>query len=239
MIMLGTFVNFLAVVIGGILGSLIREGLKENYKEIVMQAIPLAVIFIGISGALKGLLAPGAEPLLFIISLVIGGIIGEALGIERRLESFGESIQKRFIKGESRFAEGFVSASLIFCVGSMAILGSLDSGIRNNHDILYAKSMLDGTFSVIYAATLGIGVAFSAIPVLVYQGSITIMAQHIAPYLTADMIREISIVGGILIFCIGISMLNIRKIKTGNLLPAMIIPVIYYLLKDPVISLFL
>lgn len=239
MIMLGTFVNFLAVLIGGTLGSLIKEGLKDNYKEIVMQAIPLAVIFIGISGALKGLLSPGAEPLLFIISLVIGGLIGEAMGIERRLENFGESIQKRFIKGESRFAEGFVSASLIFCVGSMAILGSLDSGIRNNHEILYAKSMLDGTFSVIYAATLGIGVAFSAVPVLIYQGLITVMAQYIAPYLSADMIREISIVGGILIFCIGISMLNIRKIKTGNLLPAMIIPVIYYLLKDPVMSFFM
>lgn len=239
MIMLGTFVNFLAVLIGGTLGSILKEGIKDNYKDIVMQAIPLAVIFVGISGALKGLLSPGAEPLLFIISLVIGGLIGEALGIERRLENFGEMIQKRFIKGESSFAEGFVSASLIFCVGSMAILGSLDSGIRNNHDILYAKSMLDGTFSLIYAATLGIGVAFSAIPVFVYQGTITVLAKYIAPYLSADMIREISIVGGILIFCIGISMLNIKKIKTGNLLPAMIVPVIYYLLKDPVMAFFI
>ncbi len=239
MIMLGTFVNFLAILIGGSLGSILRGGIKDNYKDIVMQAIPLAVIFIGISGALKGLLSPGAEPLLFIISLVIGGLIGEAMGIERGLENFGELIQKRFIKGESAFAEGFVSASLIFCVGSMAILGSLDSGIKNNHDILYVKSMLDGTFSLMYAATLGIGVAFSAIPVLVYQGSITIMAKYIAPYLSADMIREISIVGGILIFCIGINMLDIVKIKIGNLLPAMIIPVIYYLLKDPVMSFFM
>lgn len=239
MIMLGTFVNFLAILIGGSLGSILRGGIKDNYKDIVMQAIPLAVIFIGISGALKGLLSPGAEPLLFIISLVIGGLIGEAMGIEKGLENFGELIQKRFIKGESAFAEGFVSASLIFCVGSMAILGSLDSGIRNNHDILYVKSMLDGTFSLMYAATLGIGVAFSAIPVLVYQGSITIMAKYIAPYLSADMIREISIVGGILIFCIGINMLDIVKIKIGNLLPAMIIPVIYYLLKDPILSFFM
>ncbi len=239
MIMLGTFINSLTIIVCAVIGLLLSKGLKENYKEILLQAVPLAVIFIGMSGTLKGLMSEDAEPLLFIISLVIGGLAGEIIGIEASLERLGEGLQKKFGNGEGTFAKGFVSATLIFCVGSMAILGSLDSGLRGNHETLFAKSILDGVLTVILTSSLGIGVAFSALSVLIYQGSITLMSGFIAPYMTADMLREISIVGGVLIFSLGMSMLDIVKIKTGNLLPAILVPVIYYLFRDHAMVFFL
>lgn len=236
-VMLGTIVNALAIIVGSIVGSLVRNGLKEKYKNIIMQAIPLAVLFIGASGSIQGIIDPNSEPVLFIISLVIGGILGEWIGIESKLESMGNLIQKRFGAKDSNIAKGFVSASIIFCVGTMAILGALQSGLEGKHDMLFAKSILDGITSVILASSLGIGVIFSAAAVFIYQGLITIFAGEIESYMTEDMIREISIVGGILIFSIGLSMLEIKKIKTGNLLPAIFIPVVYYIVIIPLIGL--
>ncbi len=236
--MLGNYVNFLLIVIGTILGLLVRNGLKEEYKKTVMQAIGLAVVFIGASGAISGLLNPESEPLLFIISLVIGAVIGELLGIENALEKLGMFLQRKVGSKEHNIAQGFVTASLIFCVGTMAIIGSLESGLLGDHSILYAKSILDGVTSMILASTLGIGVIFSAGAVFIYQGAIIIFAGLLEPLLTTEVIREISIIGGILIFGIGTNMLEITKIKTANLLPAILVPVIYYILVIPLKGLF-
>jgi uncharacterized membrane protein YqgA involved in biofilm formation len=227
MVLTGTIVNTLAIVGGTTIGLIFKKGLKENIKEITNQALGLAVLFIGMVTTLSGLLNPESKPLLFIISLVVGGILGEWMTIEARLDNLGEKLKSRLGEGHGQVSEGFVTATLIYCVGSMTILGSLQSGLENKHDILFAKSMLDGIASIILASSLGIGVIFSALAVFLYQGALTLLASVIGPYATEEIIREISIVGGILIFGIGLNLLEIRRIKTGNLLPALIIPPIW------------
>lgn len=236
--MLGNYVNAAAIVIGCLLGLLVHKGLKEAYKDIIMQAIGLSVLFVGAAVAIGGLLDPNSEAVLFIISLVIGGAVGEVIGIEKSLEKAGRLLQKKVGTGENNIAQGFVTASLIFCVGTMAIIGSLESGLRGNYDILFAKAVLDGITSMILATTLGIGVIFSAGAVFIYQGAIILFAGSLEPLLTNQVIREISIIGGILIFGIGLNMLEIKKIKTANLLPAVIVPVIYYFWILPLLGLF-
>lgn len=236
--MLGNYVNAAAIVIGCLLGLLVHKGLKEAYKDIIMQAIGLSVLFVGAAVAIGGLLDPDSEAVLFIISLVVGGAVGEVIGIEKSLEKLGRLLQKKVGTGDNNIAQGFVTASLIFCVGTMAIIGSLESGLRGNYDILFAKSVLDGITSMILATTLGIGVIFSAGAVFIYQGAIILFAGSLEPLLTNQVIREISIIGGILIFGIGLNMLEIKKIKTANLLPAVIVPVIYYFWILPLLGLF-
>lgn len=236
--MLGNFVNAGAIVLGCILGLMIRHGLKERFKEIVMQAIGLSVLFIGTASAINGLLDPKSEPILFIVSLVIGGLIGEWINIEKRLENLGDFLHSKLSSKEHNISQGFVTASLIFCVGTMAIIGSLESGLRNNHEMLFAKAVLDGITSIVLTTTLGIGVILSAVAVFLYQGSIVIFASYVEPYLSVEIIREMSIVGGILIVGIGLTMLNIIKVKTANLLPAIIVPVLWYLVGVPILNLF-
>lgn len=236
--MLGNYVNSGAIILGCLIGILIKNGLKEKYKEIVMEAIGLSVIFIGASSAIKGLLDPDVVPVLFILSLVIGGLIGEFIGVEKWLESVGNFLQKRFGAKDQDISQGFVDASLIFCVGAMAIMGSLNSGLRGDHNTLFAKAILDGITSLVLTTTLGIGVIFSAVAVFLYQGVIVIFAHSVEPYLSTDIIREMTIVGSVIIVGIGLSMLNIKKIKTANLLPAIMIPVIYYLVILPIIHMF-
>lgn len=236
--MLGNYVNTLTIILGSILGLLVHKGLKEEYKAIVMQAIGLSVLFIGATTAIGGLLNPESESILFIISLVIGGIVGEIIGIEKGLEKLGLLLQRKVGSGEHNIARGFVTASLIFCVGTMAIIGSLESGLRGNYDMLFAKSVLDGITAMILATTLGIGVIFSAAAVFLYQGAIILFASSLEPFLTTQVILEISIIGGILILGIGLNMMEIKKIKTANLLPAIFVPVIYYFLIIPLVQLF-
>ena len=226
--MLGTTVNAIAIIVGCAAGLLIKSGLSGRYKEIILQAVGLSVLFIGIASSLGNLLQPEAHPILFIISLVIGGALGEFIGIEQRLKSMGDFFERRLAGDEGSFSKGFVSASILFCVGSMAILGSFQSGTQGEHSILFAKSVLDGVISIIFASTWGLGVMLSAVSVFIYQGTLTMGAQVAEPYLTADMLREISIVGGVLMSAIGIDMLNMCKIKVGNLLPAVVVPVVYY-----------
>ncbi len=227
--MLGTTINAIAILVGGGIGLLLKGGMKEKYQSTIMTALALSVIYVGASGAISGLQQEGAESLLFIISLVLGSVVGEWLDIEAQLESLGDWIERKMHGRGSNVSVGFVTASLIFCVGSMAVLGSIDSGIQGDHTTLYIKSMLDGTMSIVLASTIGVGVLFSAVSVFLYQGSITLFAQVLQPFITADMLRELGIVGGILISCIGINMLKIKEIKVGNMLPAILIPVIYYL----------
>lgn len=227
--MLGTVVNAAAIMAGGLLGLFIKNNMPERYKDMVNHTIGLAVLFVGLSSSLGKLLLPEANPVVFIISLVVGGIAGERMDIEGRLEKLGALLESRFPAGGGSVAHGFVSASLLFCVGTMAILGSLESGIAGVHNILFAKSVLDGVTSVIFAATLGIGVLFSAASVFVYQGAITLLARVVAPWLTTAMINEISIVGGILIAALGLKMLGIKETRVGNMLPAILLPVVYLL----------
>lgn len=239
MIGLGTVVNTAAIIAGGVAGTFIKSGLPERFKKIVMQAIGLAVLLIGVSGTLQGMykVLDGGKldrqyTMLMIFSLVIGAIAGEWLNIEDKLEKLGQWFQARFAKGGGNFAEGFVTASLIYCVGAMAIVGALEDGLTGSTGTLFAKSILDGVSAVVFAATLGPGVAFAALPVLVYQGGITVMASFIEPFLTPEVITQVSLVGSVLILGIGLTMLEIKKIKVGNMLPAILVPFVYYIIKS-------
>lgn len=223
--MLGTVVNAIAIIIGGLIGTFIRNGLKENYKKTLMNGVGLTVIIIGIMGAIKS-----ENMILIIISIVLGSIIGEAIGIERKLDSMGNSLEEKLGQGNSNLSKGFVTASLVYCVGAMAIVGSLESGLLGNHDTLFAKSVLDGISSIIFASTLGIGVVFSSILVFIYQGIIILLASSLRNLLTPDVILEMSAVGGILIMGIGINILEIKKIEVGNMSPSIFIPLIYSIL---------
>jgi Uncharacterized membrane protein, possible Na+ channel or pump len=236
MICLGTIVNVTAIIVGSTAGLVLKKILSKRIVETVMQGIGLAVIVIGLFGTISAAFTvtdgklSSDHILLMIISLAAGALVGELLKIENRLDAFGKRIETRFAKpGEpSTFAQGFVTATLIFCVGSMAIVGSLEDGINRNSTILFAKSALDGITSMVLASTLGIGVLFSAVAVGVYQGIITLLAILVAPYLNDLVITQMSLIGSVLIMAIGMNMLKIAKIKVGNLLPAMFVPVIYY-----------
>ena len=219
--MLGPLVNALAIVICSLAGCFIIKGIPERFEEHIRKAIGLAVIFVGIKGALEN-----QNMLLLIISMVTGAIIGELINIDKWMNRFGKWAERKLgMNGpENRFSKGFVSASILFCTGSMAIVGSMQSGLQGNHAILFAKSILDGSISLVFGASLGIGVAFSALPVLVYQGIIALASQAVSGYLTPEIIREMSAVGSLIIAGIGFNFLAIKEIKVANLIPAMFIP---------------
>jgi uncharacterized membrane protein YqgA involved in biofilm formation len=225
--LLGTIVNTVAIIAGSLLGLLFRGGIPKKFTVTMMQAISLAVMLIGFKMALKS-----DAILLIIFSLVIGSLIGEFINIESRLERLGKRLETRFSKPGSGVAKGFVVASLVFCVGSMAIVGALESGLTGNHQTLFAKSALDGLFSIIFASSFGIGVLFSSASVFIYQGMITLTSSLMKPFLITAVINQMSAVGGILIMAIGINLLEIQKIKVGNMLPAIFIPLVYFMIKQ-------
>ena len=222
--MLGSIVNALAIVAGSLLGLLLKHGIKESYRQTIIDAMAMAVLIIGMLGAIRTDII-----LLMVISLAVGSFIGEALRIEDRLNQLGHWIECRIAQTGSGFTKGFVTASLVFCVGSMAIVGSIESGLSGNHSTLLAKSVLDGIFSIFFASTMGVGVLFSAIPILVYEGLLTIGATGLKSLLSSPMVNEISAVGGVLIMAIGINQLQLKKIRVGNMLPAIFIPLFYFL----------
>jgi len=221
--MLGTIVNALAVIAGTFIGLLLKKGIPERISDVVMKGVALCVLYIGISSALAG-----TNTLIAIISIVLGAVIGSLLDIDRRLNSLGELAERKLSKGDGKtsIAEGFVSASLLFCVGSMAIVGSIQSGLTGNHEMIYTKSMLDGISAIIFASTLGVGVFLSAAAVLVYQGIIVLCAQWVQPFLSDYAVAEMTCVGGLLIIALALNMLGITKLKTANYLPAVFIPII-------------
>jgi uncharacterized membrane protein YqgA involved in biofilm formation len=216
----GTIVNVVAIFLGCSAGFILKSKFPEKIEKIIMQALGLASLLIGMQMAIKA-----DNILLVIFSLVIGGVIGEIIDIEAGLERFGERIKRKFKSNNTseRFVEGFLTASLLYCVGSMAIMGAIKEGLSGNPDILYAKSLLDGVTSIAFTATMGIGVLFSAIPVFLYQGGITLLARTIKDFLSPEIINEMTAVGGILIWGIGFGLLGIKKIKVGNLLPAILV----------------
>lgn len=223
--MQGTFVNTIAIIIGSLVGVALRGGVPVRYKETVIGAIGLAVLLIGTKSALQT-----DALLLVIISLALGSLLGEALGIEDRLERMGHWIGRRLAGREEGVANAFVTASLVFCVGAMAVVGSLESGLNGNHQTLYAKSLLDGVTSMIFASTLGIGVLFSALVVFLYQGTITLSAAYLKPFLTPPVVAQMTAVGGLLILAIGFNILGIKRLRIGNMLPAIGMPLIYDLI---------
>jgi len=220
--LLGTLVNTLAIAAGALLGRLL-SGIPESIRQTVMQGIALAVIVLGVKMSLDT-----NNILIMIVSIVLGSIIGELMGIDKNLNRLGQWLEKKM--GGNRqgtIATGFVTATLVYCIGAMGVLGSLDSGLRNNHDILYTKSMLDGLSAIIFSSTLGIGVIFSAIPVFLYQGTIALLATQInslvSPAMLEAILAEVTAVGGLMIIAIGINILELRKINVANMLPALVI----------------
>lgn len=221
--MIGTVVNVIAIIVGSFLGFLVRGRLPERFQNIVIQGISLAVLIIGLQMAFSVESTKGT--LVVIFSLVIGGIIGEILKIESKLEAFGEKIQNRFGSDDGLFVQGFVQSSLIYCVGAMAIMGAIQDGLNNDPSILFTKSLLDGTSSIAFSATFGIGVIFSSIPVLLYQGSISLLASWAQKILNQDVVAMMTATGGLLIMAIGLNMLLSAEIKIGNLLPSIFVAI--------------
>lgn len=230
----GTLINAALIAVGTLLGIAAKKVLPAHVKDTLMHAVALVVMFIGIGGAVSASLtyADGAfgtkDTLVMILSMALGAALGEVIDIEKHLDALGARCQKKFAAGEnSSFAAGMVTATLLFCVGAMAVVGALDNGIRKNDDVLVAKSIIDCISAMILASTLGIGVLFSAVAVFVYQGAISLLGVYIEPYLTDTVISQMTFVGSILIFAIGLKMLNIAKIKVGNLLPAIFMPILF------------
>lgn len=214
-LMHGTLINAAAVLAGSILGLLLHRKFPEKIREIAFQGIGLFTIFLGVSMALKG-----TQYLFIVISLLLGGIFGELLKLEERMNQFGEWLKLKLKSNNSKFTEGLITAFLLFCMGSMTILGAFEEGAGHPPNLLLAKSVMDGFSSLALAASLGVGVLFSVIPLLIYQGGLTVFAVSLQNVLSKAIILELTSVGGILLIGLGINILEIKKIKSLNLLPS-------------------
>ena len=233
MIGLGTIVNTVAVIAGGGLGLLLKNGIAKRFEKILMQALGLATIFIGVSGVLKhmlvvengGLTTRGT--MLLIFSLVIGCLLGQLVDIESKMEAIGVKLKALArVKNDNRFVDGFVTTSLIICVGAMAIVGAMQDGLTGDCSMLIAKSLLDFVLVVILAAAYGIGAAFSAIPIFLYQGAITLIAALFGSVLSDGLIAELSFVGNALVFCVGVNLVREKTFCVANMLPALLVPML-------------
>ena len=227
--LLGTLVNTCTVIAGALIGMLLKKGIPKRISDTVFYALALVTIYIGISGSLAG-----KNTLIAVIVMVLGALIGEALDFDKRVNNIGKKLENKFDKGNqsSTFAQGFTSASLLFCVGAMTIVGCLQAGIKGDNTILFTKSAMDFVSSMIFASTMGVGVLFSAVFVLVYQGLITLLAGVISPLLTDAVIAEMSCVGFIIIIGLGLNMLNVTKLKIMNFVPAIFLPILFCPLYD-------
>ena len=233
MIGLGTIVNTAAVIFGGVLGNLLKNGIADRFQKILMQSLGLATIFIGIGGVLKHMLVvengsiSTQGSILLIFSLVIGCLLGEWLNIESKMEKIGVKLKSLArVKSDNRFVDGFVNASLIICVGAMAIVGAMQDGLTGDSSMLIAKSLLDFVIVAVLTATYGIGAAFSAVPIFLYQGSITLIAFLFGAIISDGLIAELSFVGNALIFCVGVNLVREKTFRVANMLPALLIPVV-------------
>ena len=237
MIGVGTLINTAAVIVGGLIGLLLKNGLKEDLQKSLQKACGIATIFIGASGTLGKMFvirAGGIETkgsMLLIFSLVIGIAIGELLRLESRMDNLGEKI-KRLVhrENDNRFVDSFVNVSLIICVGAMAIVGSIQDGMSGDYSMLAAKSILDFVIVMVFASSGGVGSVFAAIPLFLYQGAITLAAAVGGSFISETIINDLSFVGSALIFCVGLNLAVGKKIPVGNLLPALVVPVAYRLI---------
>lgn len=219
--LIGTLINVAAIVVGTLIGLVLKQRLPERMSTIAIQALGLVTALVGLK-----MMLTTQNVLIVLVSMVLGGVLGELLRIEGRLDSFGRRVEDKFSKEGGTFAKAFVTSSLLFCVGPMAILGALQDGLKGDFTILLTKSGMDGIASVAFASTLGIGVLFSALPIAAYQGGITLGASFLEPYLTSTMINEMTATGGLLILGIAMNILQITRIKVGNLLPAILVAAI-------------
>lgn len=232
--MIAVIVNAAAIILGGAAGLILKKGIPEGMGDLIMKGMALCVMYIGISGSLKG-----ENTLIAVLSMLIGAILGYIFRLDDRLNNFADNIEKKTGKEnavkvdsiekdveKTRVAEGFVTATLLFCIGAMAIVGSLQAGLSGDYETLFTKSTIDGITAAIFAATLGYGVLLSAIPVFIYEGIIVLISGYAAPYLSEYIIGEMTCVGSLLILAISINMLGLTKIKIMNLMPAIFIPIL-------------
>lgn len=239
---MGTIINVAAVVLGGIVGKFINAGVIKKYEDSLMCALGLCTLFIGISGVLSKMLVIGGDGLettgtmLMIFSMVLGTLAGELLHIEDHLTHLGERIKKAVgAAHDARFVESFMSNMLVICIGAMAIIGSLEDGLTGDYSMLTAKAALDCVITLIFASTMGIGAAFAAIPLGIYQGGITLLAHFIEPFLSDALVGDLSLMGSVLITGVGINLIFHKGIRLANMLPAILGPVIYHLIILPLL----
>lgn len=217
--LLGPIVNAIAIIVCALTGRFLLKGIPARFEEIVTKAIGLCVIYVGISGAL------GSKRIMILIfSLVLGSLLGELINIDKGMNKLGLWAEKKMGFGEGTFAKGFVNASILFCTGSMAIIGSMNSGLSGDHQMLFVKGILDGFISIVFAASQGIGVAFSAIPVLLYEGGITLGVSFLKDLMTPEIIAEMSAAGSLIIAAIGFNFIVEKQIKVANMIPAIFLP---------------
>lgn len=215
--MIGTVVNILAIIVGSSLGLILNNSLPDRYIKTFFQVIGLFTIYLGISMAIET-----THMLHMVMALISGALIGEALKIQQGVEKLGDFLRKRFNIGNEKFTEGLVTAFLLYCVGSLTIMGAIEAGLTGNQNLIYVKSLMDGVSSIALSSALGIGVMFSVIPLLIFQGGITFVAMYFGDFFPAIMIAEMSAVGGVLLIGLGISILDIKKLNILNMLPALI-----------------
>lgn len=229
--MLGTVVDSLAIIIGCSVGLILKKGIPERISNTIMNGLALCVLYIGISGSLKG-----DNTLITLVCMALGALIGEIIDIDKRLNKLGDFLERKLTKnkpesienGESdkSIAKSFVTASLVFCVGAMSVVGALESGLNGNHQMLFTKAVLDGVVSIVFTTTLGIGVVFSSVAVFIYEGGLTLGASALATILSQPVINSLSSIGSLLIIGLALNMLNITNIKVANLLPAVFLPIV-------------
>ena len=234
MVGLGTIVNVIVIIIGGLIGLMLKNGMKQRFCDIFSQACGLSVVFVGAAGAFELILSvhdgklTSNHTLLVVFSFVIGGFIGELINIEKGLDAMGEKLRNIVrANGDHKFVEGFVTASLVFCVGAMSICGPIEEALTGDATTLYVKSILDGVMVIVFTSIYGVGAMFSALTVGIYQGLFTIFGVYIAGFMSESLIAMISGIGSILIFAVGANVLWGRKIKVGNLIPALLVPAAY------------
>ncbi len=232
---IGTVVNVLAVIAGGLAGLIFKNGMKKRFQEILDQALGLTTIFIGASGALCGMLKIGeggnletTGTMLLIGSMVSGALIGEWIDIERRMEQFGVFLKRKVhSENDPKFVDGFVSTSLVICIGAMAIVGAIQDGLVGDPSMLYAKAILDGFIVLVFASSYGKGAIFSCLPIALWQGSLTLCARLLAPFLSEYLISQLSFVGSALIFCVGVNLCFGKHFRVGNLLPSLLTAAVF------------
>lgn len=220
---MGVIINVIAIVIGTMIGLFLKRGMSEKMSSHIMQGLALITFIIGLKGSLVD-----QDMILLIVSVSLGGYLGEMMQLEENIRKFAEWVQDKLSKegAQNQLAEGFVSAVLIFCVGAMAVMGSLEAGLRDNHQILITKAIIDGIASIILTTTKGAGVMLSALAILLYEGGIMVLAQFVAPYLSESIVYAMSAVGSLLLVALGLNLLELTKIKVMNFLPAMFLPIV-------------
>ena len=233
MALTGTIVNFFAIVAGGAIGLLFRKGLSQKYMQALLWALGLVVFALGVSYILDS-----QQVLVVIISVILGTLLGTVLRLNDRLGNFGDWLQSHMRVGSGRFSEAFTTCTLLYCVGAMAITGSIQGGLQHDHTVLFLKSVMDGVTAIFFASTMGVGVLFAAVPVLLYQGAIALGASALSNVLDMAVVPEMAAAGGVALMALGLTMIEIKQIKVADILPSIFLPIAVLPLVNLLTSLF-